>query len=437
MSTKDEGIQIVKELLKRLHRGESIEYLKMEFGEMLARISPFEIPLIEQKLVEEGISVGEIARLCDLHVELFREHLRVRELDGVPAGHPLDLLLKENEWIMKQAEAVRLIAALILRGDNEKSVENDFAELKNKVNDLRKIRTHYVKIQMLLFPYLERRGIIAVPRVMWAREDQVRVKLRALLEFTERVRDEIELMKEAASKALEIAQEISDVVFRENKILFPTVWTLFSDGEWAAISDAAGDLGYIVEAKDALWHTDAKPILPYEVRDGITPDQLERLPEEFKSMALSQVAQPDHYEIKSEKDLDLGTGFLDAEEVKGLFKALPIELTYANVDDRVRFFTQSIFHKGFKRARTIIGRRLEFCHPPRLEKVVRSVVDEIKSGKADFREFWTMLGGRTIRVLIIPVKGDHGKLLGTVEIVEDLTEIINNPEEIKKKIMVL
>ncbi|MEM0043030.1 MAG: PAS domain-containing protein, partial [Thermofilaceae archaeon] len=170
---------------------------------------------------------------------------------------------------------------------------------------------------------------------------------------------------------------------------------------------------------------------------GISPEQVEKLPQEFRIMALSQGLQPDTYEIRSEGDLDLGTGFLSPEEVKALFRALPIEITYANKDDRIRFFTESVFHQRFVRARTIIGRRLEYCHPPRLEGAVRKVVDEIKMGKADYREFWTRIGDRIVRVLIVGVKNEEGELLGTVEIVEDFTDVINNPEEIRKKIIVL
>lgn len=98
-------------------------------------------------------------------------------------------------------------------------------------------------------------------------------------------------------------------------------------------------------------------------------------------MALSQGLQPDTYEIRSDRDLDLGTGFLSTEEIEALFKALPFEITYANKDDRVKFFTESVFHQRFVRTKTIIGRRLEYFHLPRLEGTVRKTVDGIKMGR--------------------------------------------------------
>jgi len=147
--------------------------------------------------------------------------------------------------------------------------------------------------------------------------------------------------------------------------------------------------------------------------------------------------KPDTYMVRKYGDLDLGTGFLTVEEVKAVFRSLPLEITYADMNDRVRFFTESTLKKGFPRAKTIIGRRLEYCHPPRLEGYVRTNVEALKQGKYGYREFWTRLGDRIIRVIVAPVRSPDGKQLGTIEIVEDMTEIINNPDEVRKRIVVL
>lgn len=435
----DKKVETVKEILKAIHRGEKIEELKKRFKNTLQQVSPFEIPLIEQQLVKEGTPIEEVLKLCDLHVELFREFLQSRELENIPKGHPLELLMKENEWMLKQAEAFELYAFALLKANDEEQTREYLANLKNITSEMRKARLHYRKVQMLLFPYLERRGIIAVPRVLWGREDQTMIKIRQLSELMQKAESNIErtLVNDIANKAIEVAREASELVFRENRILFPAVQVLFSEGEWANIAEIAEDLGYIIDVGSERWKTDAKPILPYELEVSITPEQIEKLPSEFKSMAIAHNFGPDTYNIRKEEDLDLDTGFLSIEETKALFRVLPIEITFANFDDRVKFFTESTFHKGFVRTKTIIGRKLEYCHPPRLENIVRKNVDEIKASRAGYKEFWTKMGERTVRVLIAPVKNQKGNLLGVVEVVEDLTEVVNNAEEVKKKIMVL
>ena len=435
MSINREKIEVLKNVLRELHKGVSIEELKRRFKNALEGISPFEIPLVEQELIREGVPISEILKLCDLHVELLRDLLRSGELKDVPRGHPLDLLSRENERIARLAETLNIYAGA-LNGASAEEVVSHLKAIGNIVAELRRFRAHYRKIQMLIFPYLERRGITAVPRVLWGREDQAMVKLRELSALIKKgLSDPGAYARSIAEKAAEISKGIADLVFREERILFPSVWVLLSEGEWAAIHEAAKDLGYLVPI-DAEWTPKAKPLLPYEISGAVTPEQVERLPQEFKFAALATLA-PDTYEVKSEGDLEFETGFLSKNEVEAIFRHLPIEITYADANDRVTFFSESALKKGFARTKTIIGRRLEYCHPPRLENFVKNVVNELKSGRADFREYWTRLGDRIIRVIVVAVKDRDGKYLGTLEMVEDLTEIVNNPEEVKRRIVVL
>ncbi|MCX8169639.1 MAG: PAS domain-containing protein [Candidatus Methanomethyliaceae archaeon] len=231
---------------------------------------------------------------------------------------------------------------------------------------------------------------------------------------------------------MELSRDILDLIFREERILFPSLWVLLSEGEWAAIHEAAKDIGYLVSI-DVEWMPKASPLLPHEVNGAIKLEQIEKLPKEFKSTALANLT-PDDYKVKG--DLKFENGFLSMKEVESIFKHLPIEITYADANDRVTFFSESALKRGFTRAKTIIGRRLEYCHPPRLENFVRNVINELKSGKADFKEYWTKLGDRVIRVIIVAIR-DNGNYLGTLEMVEDLTEVVNNPEEVKSKIIIL
>lgn len=427
MKVSKEKIEMVKEILKSIHRGEAVEELKKKYRKVLAKVSPFEIPLIEQELVKDGVKIADILKLCDLHVEMFREFLKSRELKGVPKSHPIDLLMKENEFILKQAELLRISIKALLSSKNTKENRKHLETIKRILDELKKVKMHYRKIQMLIFPYLERRGITAVPRVLWGREDQVIVKIREAYELLNKaISGNREYVEALANKVMELSKEISELVFRENKILYPATWALLSVGK---------EIGYIVKV-DAAWKPKTKPILPYEIEPIISPEQVKKLPREFKSMALT-ILTPDTYKIRKNEDLDLGTGFLNIKELKAIFKTLTIEITYANADDRIKFFTQTNLHKGFIRTKTIIGRKVEFCHPPRLEKFVKINVNMLKKGKFKHREFWTKAGNRIIRVIIASVKGESGEYLGTLEIVEDLTDVINNVENIKKKIMVL
>jgi len=431
--------EILKDVLRAIHSGISPSELKAKFRDVLANVSPIEIPLIEQELVKEGVSVNDILKLCDLHVELFREYLASRELQGVPRGHPVDLLMRENEWILKQAEALGVYAQALLNSSSLDELKQYMRSIQLILRELRKIRVHYRKVQMLIFPYLERRGIIAVPRVLWGREDQVITKLRQVALDLEKQGDNVDrnLVQQIVPRLMEVSSEIAELVFRENKILYPAVYALFSEGEWAAIAEIADEIGYIVEPGEKEWKPSSKPVYPYELEVTVTREQLDKLPPEFRNAIEQRGIQPESYQIRREGDIELETGYLTPVEIEGIFRSLPLELTYADTSDHVRFFSESEITGGFVRTKTILGRRIPFCHPPRLENYVMVNVEAIKKGQFKYREFWTRMGDRIIRVLIAPVKSRDGKLLGVLEIVEDLTEVVNNPEEIKRKIVVL
>jgi DUF438 domain-containing protein len=247
VSTLNEKKEVIKAVLRELHSGVSLEVLKERFKEFLKDVSPVEIPLIEQELVREGVPIQEIIKLCDLHVALFRDFLISRELEDVPKGHPLNLLLMENEYLLKKAEVLNIYALSLSRATSEDEKKALINNIRDLINDLRKIRVHYRKIQMLIFPYLEKRGISAVPRVLWAREDEIIVKLRGMVKLLES-NDYTQIAKRAS----EIANGISEIIFRENKILFPAVWVLLSEGEWAAINDEANKIGWLVNL-DVKW----------------------------------------------------------------------------------------------------------------------------------------------------------------------------------------
>lgn len=440
MSNMDRAqkLELLKEILKRLSSEEDLEKIKAELGDLLKQVSPLEIPLLEQQLVLEGVSVDEIIKFCDLHLELFRDYLRGKELQNIPEGHPVDNLLKENDYIMKQAELLGIYTGSLAGAADNEARKRILSELRNILYDLKKIRVHYRKIQMLIFPYLERRGLEAIPRVLWSKEDGVVRKIREMTVYVEELLGKDMITDEDVKKIVEdatwLSKEIADIVFRENRILFPTIWELFSEGEWAAIYEIGEEIGYIVETSKK-WKPRAEPVYPYEVDGAIPPEKYDKLPVHVKQI-IGRV-KPDTYQIRREDDIELDTGFLNKEEVEALFRSLPLEITYANMDDRIRFYSSSLFHKGFVRTKTIVGRLLYYCHPPRLENYVKLVVQQLKRGDKPYREFWTRLGNRIIRVLVVPVRKKNGEQIGTVEIVEDLTDIINNPEEIKKKIVVL
>ncbi|KAA0006502.1 MAG: DUF438 domain-containing protein [Thermoplasmata archaeon] len=391
----------LKRALKELHKGRNVEEIKKEIKDLLSSISPMEIPLIEQELMQEGVSVEEIAKLCDLHVELFREAVERKE-ERLPEGHPLHTLYKENEEITKDAEKLALYA---------KSM--DIEKIKMLAKQLRLVGfTHYDREETLIFPYLERRGITAMPTTLWRKHDEIRIKLRQLLQFIEKG-----LHERAKEKAKEVASLLKDMVFRENKILYPALKTLLTEGEWMAIKQQEVDFGFY-KVKPKEWKSNAKPLHPYEIKVDITQEQLQKLPEEIKIMM--KEAKPDTSKIEREGDIKMDTGYMLPEEINALFKTLPFGITFIDKDDRVRFFSG---HRIFKRTPSVLGRPVQLCHPPKSVHIVEKILKAFKDGSRNKADFWIKMGDRFIYILYIPVRDDNGEYLGTLEIEQDITEL--------------
>ncbi|NJE07744.1 DUF438 domain-containing protein [Thermococcus sp. M39] len=417
----------MKELLKKIHKGEDVEKLKEEFKELLRSISPLEIPLIEQELVKEGISAREIAKMCDIHVELFREAVsgaEKEELSDIPPGHPLHTLYEENKEIMKDAEMLNLYASTLANTKDEKMRKEILGVLKGIANQLRAVGfTHYNREEMLLFPYLERRGITAVPTVLWTKHDEIRAMVKQLIEILnkENKMDWEDFVKKVKEKASELSRALVDMVFRENNILYPTLKALLSEGEWVAIRQQEDVIGYYKVKPGNEWRPKAKPLHPYEIDTTLTAEQILSLPKEVQMALRGQKLEGDKTKVKREGDLELDVGYLSPKEIDAIFKHLPVDITFIDKDDRVRFFSGG--DRIFTRTPSIIGRPVQLCHPPKSVHIVNKILNAFKEGRKDVAEFWIQMGGRFIHIRYFAVREENGEYLGTLEVVQDVTEI--------------
>ncbi len=427
--SREEKKRILKELLKRIHAGEDMEKLKQEFLDVLRSTSPLEIPVIEQELVKEGISPHDIARMCDIHVDLFRESVAGSlEIEDIPPGHPLHTYYLENKEIMKDSEMLNLYARSLKDTESEEGKRKVLDVIKNLVNTMRLIGyTHYNKEEMLLFPYLERRGLTAVPTVLWTKHDDVRFELRALAGFVADAEKELteENIEKVVSHATKTASDVMDIVFREENILYPTVKVLLDTGEWYAIRLEEDSIGhYKVKPAGDCKPEGVKPIYPHEVKKGISLDDIMNLPQHIlqtvKGLATGDLT-PDTSEIKRDGDIELHEGYMLPKEIDALFRTLPFDITFIDKDDRVRFFSGG--HRIFARNKTILGRKVELCHPPKSVHIVKRILKAFKSGERDVAEFWIPFQGRFIHIRYFPVRDENGEYLGTVEVVQDVTDI--------------
>lgn len=422
LDNKEVKKEKLKEMLKKLHKGEDEERVKEEFKDVLRSISPLEIPLIEQELVKEGISPREIAKMCDIHVEIFRESVRgaENEIENLPDGHPIKNYYEENIQIIKDAEILNLYSSSLLRLKG-KERESVLKTIEGIVKGLKLVGyIHYNKEEMILFPYLEIRGLNAVPAVLWRKHDEIRSEINKLL----RMIIKGEGFEGIATLGMDLASRLIDMVFRENNILYPTLMVLLSKGELAAINRQDREIGYY-KIEPPEWKTDAEEILPYQVKAEITPEQMMSLPQhllnEVGKKMEGRMPEADKHNLVREGDIELEHGFLLPEEISYMLSTMPVDVTFIDSEDRVRFFSSG--SRIFTRTESILGRKVQLCHPPKSVHIVNKILQAFKKGERDKAEFWIDMRGRKILIQYFAVRDSQGNYLGTVEVTQDITDI--------------
>jgi len=365
--------EALKEILRRLHAGEPLSALREEFRRAVGNITPWEIAQIEGELVSEGISPEEIRKLCDLHLELFRESLE-KEEPLAPAWHPIGILMAEHRELLRISEHL-----------NRAVNTNNQEEIRHIREHLRESEKHYLREENVLFPVLEKHGIVEPPRVMWSEHQEIRA-LKKEIQSAEGPR-----LKELA---VALAEMLSSHFFKENRILFPTALRVVPEEEWPSLRAQFDEIGYCCFTP---------PVPPAPVP---------------AAQATAGFAPAPAAEIR----LRFPTGDLTPEELEAILNTLPVDITFVDKDDTVRYFN-STKDRIFVRTPAVIGRKVQNCHPQKSLPVVERILREFREKKREVAEFWINFRGRFVHIRYFPVWGRNGEYLGTLEVTQDITRI--------------
>ena len=411
---RSEKVKLLKALLKELHSGRDLSEIRQKFKNELSGIEPSEIPLIEQELVREGLPPSEIARMCELHVELFRESLVSREdLLELAPGHPLHTLLAENEEVTKDAEKMKLLAGM---ADGE-GARNALSALSLTLKDLLSLKKHFVRLQLLIFPYMERRGITAVPRVLWTKQEELLEGLKKLSQAVSSKLEDDKSVSDIRRASEEVSKELIEMVFRENNILYPTLNALLAEGEWAAIQQNEELIGFYKARPAREWNPASDPVYPYQVNTRMTAEQIGQLPTEIRMMA----GLADDYHLVRDGDIGLEDGYLSPQEINAILRTLPFDVSFVDADDRLRYYSSK--DRVFARARTALGRRVQLCHPPTSAHLVTKIIEEFRAGRKSTAEFLIKMGDKEAHIRYLAIRGGGGEYLGTLEVVQEISHI--------------
>ena len=369
----------LREVIKKLHQGATVESLTAEFGEIISNATASDIAEAERDMIADGIPVTDIQKLCDLHVAVFRGSLdNAADPESLP-GHPVYEFRKENEVIDLMLGSYEELLVKAQKGD-DKAINS----IKSNLENLKLIEDHYDKKENLFFPYLENHGFEGPSSVMWGVDTEIRGKIKNFIAI---VSGKSFDANHAAKVFKEMAQQVRDMIYKEEKIMIPETLTRFTAKEW-----------------DVVRLEFERSYAPY--------------PQELIETPVVEVEEP--REVAGR--LPLSTGALTIDQINLLLTNLPVDVTFVDENDEVRFFSQTK-ERIFTRTEAIIGRKVQKCHPPQSVHVVQKIVDAFKTGARDVAEFWIEMGGKFIHIRYFALRDQDGKYKGTIEVSQDATHI--------------
>jgi DUF438 domain-containing protein len=385
--------ETLKAVIRRLHRGEPVEAVRSDFAQLLRDVGPSEIAEIEQALITEGLPEAEIKRLCDVHVAVFRESLDTQAPPQEQPGHPVHTFRAEND----AAEAVlgelgRAISALEEEADDGARWERTDKLLAI----LREYEKHYLRKENILFPYLEKHGFAGPSSVMWAIHDDVRDEWKSLDQLLEQRpgEDAVAAVAQIRNQWTWLATTVRDMFYKEEHILLPTALEKLSEEEWHRIRAQEAEIGYSYVKPGDEWPAGDRIIESAPVPSGAT----------------------------TAGQLQLGTGALTLEQINLLFGNLPLDITYVDANDEVRFFSHGQ-ERVFPRSPAVIGRKVQQCHPPQSMDRVQQILDAFRAGTRDVAEFWIEMHGRFVHIRYFALRDEDRTYHGTLEVVQDITTL--------------
>jgi len=380
----------LKELILMLHDGVPEQEVRAELLNSLSQIPYGEVVEVEQELISEGLPEEEVLRLCDAHSSVLSGKIDLSGSKTIPPGHPIDVMTHENEELLKLTAQIRqqLDQASASSGDNFTAT---VLILRGLFNNLYDVDKHYQRKEYLLFPFLEKAGITGPPKVMWGKHDEIRELIRGSIEILQSKGLTSEDLAAAAPIVLLPALHgVDDMTTKEEHILFPMSLDHLSEADWFQISQQSLEIGFCLYDPPVNW-----------------------IPDWHKGQSINEMQ-------KSGSHTQLPTGGFSVEELLAILNTLPIDMTFVDKDDKVKYFSQSA-DRIFQRSRAILNRDVRYCHPPGSAHIVDKIVEDFKTGKASRAPFWINKGGKFVHIEYFALRNEQGDYLGTLEVSHDLT----------------
>ena len=377
---------------KQLTIDEARERVRNEVGE----VSPEEFAAAEQLVKDENPDEcrdEDTQEIVHIYEGLIKEPRK-----ELPFGHPIDAYRREADRmkeLMKQGEALA-------------AKPFDEAAWNALMDDVLKYKVHFHRKQNQLYSALERKGFTRPSTTMWTYDDYVRDEMN-------KARDLLRLghTEDFLQAFRTMSEDVLDLIGKEEMILYPTSLKLISDAEFEEMKHGDREIGFFLidmpgdAPKQAVAPTNAP------ASEGFMNDL---------AALLGKYGMGGSAKDDADRVLDVAEGKLTLEQINLLFRHLPVDISYVDENELVKFYTDTP-HRVFPRSKGVIGREVKNCHPPKSVHLVEEIIEKFRTGEQSRAEFWINKPGLFIYIVYVAVRDANGRFRGVMEMMQDCTHI--------------
>lgn len=378
---KANRVEKLVELFLLVIQGKLSSELVPNYQQVIDRAEPADVIAVVDQLVVLQIPMPQLKMGINKALNLLNKSLQKFPYQPPVTGSFLHVLNQNNEQIDWLLKTIRPLLKELNQDYGNQTLRND---LIGKLTDLSRIDLHYQIKENVLFPMIEK----YLPdyrclQVMWSFHDDIRRNLKEVIQLLGVENFDLKRFNRLTG---DIFFNIYAIKFREERILFPIVSGIIPEKELNSLIAKSLEIGFPFVSPE---------ILPVTI-DSASP------------------------ELSGE--MDLKTGYLSAEQIRLIFNHLPVDITFVDENNKVKFYSTPE-KRIFRRTNSIIGRDVKNCHPHESVHVVEQIVEAFRKGEKDKASFWIQMKGEFILIQYFAIHDEQGKYKGVVEVSQEITEI--------------
>ncbi len=372
--------KLLKLFYSILEKKEAVKSIKTS-QELIDQSIPSDIITLVDMLVKSDIPIDDLKTGINKFLNVMNASIKKHPYTSPKPNGFLDCCIKNNADLDKKLKALRPFIRQLNKTPGDGSLKQN---LKNDLKTILKFEKYYIIKENVLFPLLEEQWKeFRCLGVMWSFHDDIRNNLKKLIALLSDKTFEIKNFNKLIG---DVFFNMYAIKFREERILFPFILDTIQEDNLEALFAESLEIGF-----------------PFYSPPKITN----------KKKNMNEL----HY-----KTINLKTGNLSVDQIILLFNHLPVDITFVDKYNKVKYFSTPK-KRIFPRTNSIIGRDVHNCHPPKSVHIVEEIVEAFKNGTKDKASFWINMKAETILIQYFALRDESGNYKGVIEVSQEISEI--------------